>query len=287
MADTAYLARTAITGAGSNRLQPVTTLRGWLDHLAVRDRLAIIQSGIPLEFELAAIAKRLDGEKATLFPHPDGHAIPVISGLVSDRQWIAEAMGVDPKDVLSRFQDAALNPLPWKEVKDAPVQQVVQRDVDLYKQLPLPVHNEHDNGAYITAGLLIARNPVTGIQNVSIHRLQVSGPNRLGALLLPRHTHMYFEMAESAGQPLDVAIVVGVDPLTLLFPGGSLADTERLYQSSPRTSLTVNCCVPTLTWSPAPAPRSRAAPSLNTTVPDADGVTSPKPPSAPNRATDF
>ncbi len=216
MADTAYLARTAITGAGSNRLQPVTTLRGWLDHLAVRGRLAIIQSGIPLKFELAAIAKRLDGEKATLFPHPDGHAIPVISGLVSDRQWIAEAMGVDPKDVLSRFQDAALNPLPWKEVKDAPVQQVVQRDVDLYKQLPLPVHNEHDNGAYITAGLLIARNPVTGIQNVSIHRLQVSGPNRLGALLLPRHTHMYFEMAESAGQPLDVAIVVGVDPLTLL-----------------------------------------------------------------------
>lgn len=217
MADTAQVAKTAATaGAGSNRPQPVTTLRGWLDHLAARDRLAIIQSGISLEFQLAAISKRLDGKKATLFPHPDGHAIPVISGLVSDRQWIAEAMGVEPKDVLSRFQDAALNPLPWKEVNDAPAQQVVHRDVDLYKQLPLPVHNEHDNGAYITAGLLIARNPVTGVQNVSIHRLQVSGPDRLGALLLPRHTHMFFEMAESAGQPLDVAIVVGVDPLTLL-----------------------------------------------------------------------
>lgn len=217
MADTANLAKTGLSaGAGSNRPQPVTTLRGWLDHLAARDRLAIIQSGISLEFQLAAISKRLDGQKATLFPHPDGHAIPVISGLVSDRQWIAEAMGVEPKDVLARFQDAALNPLPWEEVRGAPVQQVVHRDVDLYKQLPLPVHNEHDNGAYITAGLLIARNPVTGVQNVSIHRLQVSGPNRLGALLLPRHTHMFFEMAEGTGQPLDVAIVVGVDPLTLL-----------------------------------------------------------------------
>ena len=35
-------------------------------------------------------------------------------------------------------------------------------------------------------------------------------------LLLPRHTHAFLQMAEEAGQPLDVAIVVGVDPLTLL-----------------------------------------------------------------------
>ena len=92
----------------------------------------------------------------------------------------------------------------------------MHREVDLGKLLPLPTHNEHDNGAYITAGLLIARNPATGVQNVSIHRLQLSGPNRLGALLLPRHTHMFYEAAERAGQPLDVAIVIGVDPLTLL-----------------------------------------------------------------------
>ena len=191
-------------------------MRDWLDHLAARDRLAVIRPNVALKFELAAIAKRLDGMKATLFPRPGGHAMPVISGLVSDRQWIAEAMGVEPGEVLARFQDAALNPLPWQEVANAPVQEVVHREVDLGRQLPLPTHNEHDNGAYITAGLLIARNPATGIQNVSIHRLQLSGPNRLGALLLPRHTHMFYEAAERAGQPLDVAIVIGVDPLTLL-----------------------------------------------------------------------
>ena len=134
-----------------------------------------------------------------MFPRPGGHPMPVISGLVSDRQWIADAMGVEPREVLTRFQDAALNPLPWLRGQVAPVQEVVHRDVDLGKQLPLPTHNEHDSGAYITAGLLIARNPATGVQNVSIHRLQLSGPNRLGALLLPRHTHMFYEMAERAG----------------------------------------------------------------------------------------
>ena len=35
-------------------------------------------------------------------------------------------------------------------------------------------------------------------------------------LLLPRHTYVFFDMAEQSGEPLDAAIVVGIDPLTLL-----------------------------------------------------------------------
>jgi 2,5-furandicarboxylate decarboxylase 1 len=201
---------------GSNMPQPVRSLREWLDHLAARDRLAIVHEGVALRHELAAIAKKLDGQRATLFPRPDGHPVSVISGLVSSRVWIAEAMGVEGEEVLTQFQRAALNPVPWKEVSSAPAQEIVHRDVDLARLLPLPVHNEHDSGPYITAGLVIARNPRTGIQNVSIHRCQLSGPNRLGILLLPRHTHMFFELAEQGGAALDVAIVVGVDPLTLL-----------------------------------------------------------------------
>jgi 2,5-furandicarboxylate decarboxylase 1 len=198
------------------RNAPTPSLRDWLDHLASRDRLAVIRPGVALRFDLAAIAKRLDGSKATVFPAPGGHALPVVSGLVSNRDWIADAMTVEPGEVLRRFQHATLNPLPWREVKNAPAQQRVHRDIDLQKLLPLPTHNEFDSGPYITAGLLIARNPRTGIQNVAIHRLQLSGPNRLGALLLPRHTNLYVEAAEQRGQPLPVAIVIGVDPLTLL-----------------------------------------------------------------------
>jgi 2,5-furandicarboxylate decarboxylase 1 len=202
--------------AGRNIPPPVQSLRDWLDHLAARDRLAVIREGVALRFELAAIAKRLDGQRATLFPKPGGHAMPVVSGLVSNRAWIADAMGVEPGELLHCFQDAAAHPLPCKPVKSAVVQEVIHRHIDLAKLLPLPVHNEHDSGAYITAGLLIARNPRTGVQNVAIHRCQLSGPNRLGILLLPRHTRTFFEFAEQSGRALDVAIVIGIDPLTLL-----------------------------------------------------------------------
>ena len=202
---------------GTNAPQPVRSLRDWLDHLAARGRLAVLKPNIGLKFELAAYAKRLDGQRATLFPQPGGHAIPVVSGLVSDRGWMADAMGVEPAEMLARFQDAASHPTPWQEVTSAPAQETVHRaPLDLAKLLPLPTHNEYDGGPYIAAGIMIVRNPRTGKQNVSIHRCQLTGPNRLGVLVLPRHTFTFHRMAEEAGQPLDAAIVIGVDPLTLL-----------------------------------------------------------------------
>jgi 2,5-furandicarboxylate decarboxylase 1 len=192
------------------------TLRGWLEHLRERDRLALARPGVDLRFGLAGLANRLDGRSATLFPSPGGHSVPVVSGLLSDRAWMAEAMGVPPDGLLERYRSASQEPVPSVEVGDAACQQVVRKDVDLTAMLPIPTHNEHDHGAYITAGLLITRRPDTGVQNVSIHRLQVSGPDRLGALLLPRHTLAYFQAQEASGADLEVAVVIGVDPLTLM-----------------------------------------------------------------------
>src|SRR5215468_2169233 len=216
MTDSKLSAIKSQDAAPTGAARPITSLREWLDHLAATDRLAVTRPGIDLRFELAAIAKRLDGIKATFFPKPGGHTIPVISGLISDRHWMAEAMGVLPERMLAHFQEAALNPIPCREVKSAPAQEVVHREVDLARLLPLPTHNEMDSGPYITAGLLISRNPVNGAQNVTIHRLQLNSAKRLGVLLLPRHTLAYFRMAEDKGRDLPVAIVVGVDPLTLL-----------------------------------------------------------------------
>ena len=201
----------------SQVLMPAATLRDWLDRLAVTDRLSIMQPGIALVYELAAIAKRLDGTKATFFPHAGGHPGSVVSGLVSDRRWMAEALGVSDTELVRHFQKAAANPLPWREVTEAPAQEVVHAPpLDVLQLMPIPTHNEHDSGPYIGAGLTIARDPETGVQNVAIHRCQISGPDRIGVLLLPRHTDHFFRKAEAKGEPLAVAIVIGVDPASLL-----------------------------------------------------------------------
>ena len=191
-------------------------LRRWLDFLQERKHLSVIKPGVDLRFGVAGIANRLDGTTASLFMEPGGHEIPIVSGLLSNREWMAQAMGVPENEMIERFQHASKNPLSWKEISEPPCQEVIHKDVDLFKLLPIPVHNELDSGPYITAGLMIAKNPLTGIQNVAIHRLQVSGPNRLGALLLPRHTLAFFQSAENKGEDLEIAIVIGNSPLMLL-----------------------------------------------------------------------
>src|SRR5260370_31557778 len=171
-------------------------LRAWLAYLAERGKLAIAREGIALADELAAIAKRLERDRAVLFPRPDGHEIPVVANLFAGRDWVAEAIGGSEDQLRPRFLAAAREPLPTHEVASAPVQDVVHDNVDLLRQLPIPKHNERDSGPYITAGLLIARNPKTGVQNVSIHRCQINGPNRIGVLLRPRHSSSYHRLAE-------------------------------------------------------------------------------------------
>ena len=202
---------------GTNAPQPVRTLRDWLDHLAARDRLAVLKPNIGLKFELAAYAKRLDGQRATMFPKPGGHPIPVVSGLVSDRGWMAEAMGVEPSEMLAAFQKAATHPTPVArgEIRARPGGRAsrtvgpCEAPSGAYPQRArwrtLHRCRHHDRA-----------QSETGKQNVSIHRCQLTGPNRLGVLVLPRHTFTFHRMAEEAGEPLDAAIVVGVDPLTLL-----------------------------------------------------------------------
>ena len=194
------------------------SLRGWLRRLAATDRLAVAREGVALEYELAAIAKKLDGRQAVLFPRPGGYSVPVVSGYVAARAWIAEAMGVPESGLLAAFRDASEKPTAWTEIAaaKAPVREVVIDKPDITQLFPIPRHSEHDSAPYITAGVIVARNPRTGAQNVSIQRIQVKDGRRLQALILPRHLSAFHSMAEEMGEALPIAIVIGVDPLTLL-----------------------------------------------------------------------
>lgn len=195
------------------------TFRTWIRHLQDEGRLAIIDKNVGLKYEVAAIAKKLDGNKAAFFTNVEGYDIPVISGICSTREDFAEALETDQYSVIEKFTRAVAAPeaclLVSKE--NAPVKEnIISANIDLMKMFPIPVHHEKDSGNYITAGLFIVRDPVTRKQNVSIHRLQISGGDKLGALILPRHTFHLYKQAEEAGRSLECAIAIGVDPVTLL-----------------------------------------------------------------------
>jgi len=199
------------------------SLREWLHILDEAGILKHVKKDVNLKYELAAVGKKACGKYALLFDKPVGENLPsnnttsVVTGIMGNRAMFAKAMETTIGNMSERFAEAQANPIKPIVVSEAvaPVQEVVNKEVNLYS-LPMPVHHEKDSGQYITAGMVVAKNPITGERNVSIHRLQLTDKNHLGVLLLPRHLKALYQLAEKEGQKLDVAICIGLDPLAYL-----------------------------------------------------------------------
>jgi 2,5-furandicarboxylate decarboxylase 1 len=87
---------------------------------------------------------------------------------------------------------------------------VITKNVNLY-DLPAPVHALKDGGPYFDSSVVVVNDPETGIPNISIHRIMVTGKDRLTFLIDPgRHLGAYLDIMEKKGKPLEVTINNGV-----------------------------------------------------------------------------
>jgi 2,5-furandicarboxylate decarboxylase 1 len=194
-------------------------LRHWLDQLEASGQLRVVRREVSPEYELGAVTKALDGVAAVCFERVRGYSLPVVANICTSRAMYAQAVGVESGALLGHLARAVAAPQPCRVVprERAPAKEhVLTDDIDLLSLLPVPTYHARDAGPYITAGVLIAADPATGRQNLSIHRLQVLGPDRLGILILPRHLNHFFRQAEERSQPLAVAVAIGLDPAVLL-----------------------------------------------------------------------
>ena len=142
--------------------------------------------------------------------------MPVVTGIAGSRTLIARAMRVDVPCVSEHFLGTT-HPSPCEIVDraSAPVKEVMTTGVDLGRVARAgtprkgwrPLHHRRACGF---------QGPFDRRPNVSIHRLQVLGPDRLGILILPRHLAHFYRAAEQAGKALEVAIAIGVDPVLLI-----------------------------------------------------------------------
>ncbi len=139
----------------------------------------------------------------------------VVSGICNTREKIARALNTDVAGITQRIMGAINNPMPISDCKS--VQDIfnVSKPADL-SEIPILTYYSRDGGPYITSGVIIAKDPETGVRNASIHRMLVLGKDRLTARIVPRHLYTYHQRAEALDEPLEVAIAIGMHPATLL-----------------------------------------------------------------------
>jgi 2,5-furandicarboxylate decarboxylase 1 len=203
-------------------------LQSFIDLLERNNQVVRIKSEVDPKHELSGVARKFEGGPAVVFEKVKGSRFPVVAGLFGNRDNLGLMFGCNKQrlpfvfdEAVSAWQSAPIEPI---VIENAPVQEVVSLDPDLY-EIPTPTISTKDGGPYYDSSLVIAKDPDTGVRNASVHRIMVTGKNRMTMHLgLGGHLRDYFERAEAKGKSLEITICNGVDPFSFfacLIPSSS------------------------------------------------------------------
>ena len=187
----------------------------------------VVRIAEPVSIEHDVMAVVLEYERrrrwpVLLFEKVTGYDIPIVCNVVASRRALACALGVDERSLAGEYARRIMEHQKPVVVADPPFRRrVVTGDAVDLDALPIPYYFPGDAGRYLTAGLLVARDPDTGVETEGYHRFQVKGKQRMGVSLHSRRRMFeYQRRAEAKGRPLPCAVVLGVHPLVSM---GSLA----------------------------------------------------------------
>jgi len=203
---------------------PYKDMREFIKKLEDEGELIRVKAEVDWDQELSAIFVRACKEKnrAILFEKVKGSEFPCLIGQLTSQKRIELALEKDGKqldDEIENLLNIPRNDFPPKIVKSGSCQEIVLtgNDVDILK-FPIPKFAPKEGGRYITAGVSISKDPETGARNAGIYRMMVRGKNEINVNFgFPnRHMLRHFVKREKEGKPLDVAIVLGCDPVVWL-----------------------------------------------------------------------
>ncbi len=189
-------------------------MREFLKILENEFKVIKIEDEVSTKYEVAKVLRE-HPKDTVIFENVKDYNMKIISGICNTRDKIARGISVTVPEITKSIMKATENPIPVENIESVKKSFNTQNEPDL-GEIPVPTYYKKDGGAYMTAGVVIAKDPETGIRNASIHRMLVSGKNRLGIRIVPRNLYTYYKKAEEMDKPLEIAIVVGMHPATLL-----------------------------------------------------------------------
>jgi len=194
--------------------------RDTLTRLERDGELSRVSREVDPDVELIAVTRKMQRtlNRGLLFQNVRGTIGAVATNVIATRPRLAKALGVDDGQLLGWIEQGYSAPIDPIEVESAPVQEVVSTDdVDIARQIPQIIHCEGDAGPYVTAGVVIATHPDTGVYNASFNRSQIVGGSHARLrMMAPQHLGQYQQVSEGRGEPLPVAMVIGAPPALML-----------------------------------------------------------------------
>ena len=218
------------------------SLAEFIDKLEGANELIRIGSPVSSELEIAEITDRMvkteGGGKALLFENTD-KGFPVLTNLYGSERRMAMALGVEQLgDISERLNNLVgtvtspkenlvdklrLLPLlgeaskwfPRKKKGRGECQQVIlEGEKAKLSLLPILKCWYHDGGRFVTLPMVHTTDPVTGIRNVGMYRMQVFDDHTTG---MHWHRHKtgarHYEGYKAQGKKMPVSVAIGGDPV--------------------------------------------------------------------------
>lgn len=209
----------------------------WIQKLEASGELVRIKEYINPILEITEITDRISKHygPALLFENT-GTAFPLLINAMGTEKRMAMALGVNHLDAISEDMEELFKHLtsPKDSILDklkmlptlgsiagwmpkvvsgkGECQEVVMKDPDLTKFPVLKCWPE-DGGPFITLPIIHTKDPVTGIRNVGLYRMQVFTPTMTG---MHWHRHKvsarHFNEYKKRGEKMPVAVALGGDP---------------------------------------------------------------------------
>ncbi len=212
-------------------------LHQYINYLKKRNDLVIVDKQVDPDLELTEILseeQKIGKRKAILFKNIKGSSVPAFGNIFSTQDKMNAILGDSPYNIGLRLKDLIsmpngteslilkgmkmmkeLNGLRPKILSAFGSSHITLKKPDLTRY-PICKTWPMDAGKFITLPLVITKDPKTRQRNIGMYRMQVFDSETTG---MHWHTHKggaeHLNGASQKSGNLDVAVVIGSDPLTI------------------------------------------------------------------------
>lgn len=213
-------------------------LREYLECLRSNGELMEIDREVDPHLEIAEIAGRVvkEGGPALLFKRVRGYSIPVLINAFGSFERMSLALETPsvqaaaddleafinsevPETILAKIKSLPklkrLAKVAPKHVQSAPCKEVILKAEDAsLDRFPIIHCWPKDAGKYITLPVVFTRDPDSGVRNAGCYRMQVfDGKTAAMHWHIHKHGAFHYKKSEASKKPLEVAVVIGADPV--------------------------------------------------------------------------
>ena len=188
----------------------MSDLRSYISQIKKINELKTVKTSVSTKFEIAGITAKVDDSDAVLFEKIKENNFRLISNLVGTRKRFGIAVGGTESDIHAKVISAIKKAKKPKIITNGKFMENKSKNI---LSMPIVTHFEKESGPFITSSVAYAKNPETGKQNSSFHRMMPIDKTHFSIRMVEgRHLHRCFVDAKEHGEDLKIAVTVGVHP---------------------------------------------------------------------------